>query len=144
MSAGSELHENLLRQEEVAGPSERGFGLTFAAVFALLAGLLLWRGSGAWLAAIGVAAAFLAAAVWVPGYLRGPNRLWLKVGLALHAVVNPLVMGGLFYLVITPFGVVARLLGKDFLPLRFEPQAATYWIDRRPPGPEPKSMRNQF
>jgi hypothetical protein len=53
-------------------------------------------------------------------------------------------MGGLFYLVITPFGLAARLLGKDFLHLRFEPQAATYWIDRRPPGPEPQSMRNQF
>ncbi|MGE0118613.1 MAG: SxtJ family membrane protein [Dongiaceae bacterium] len=144
MSAGSELHESLQREEEVAGPSERSFGLTFATVFALLAGLLLWRGSGWWLAAIGLAAVFLAGAVWAPGRLRGLNRLWLQFGLALHAIVSPLVMGGLFYLVITPFGVAARLLGKDFLHLRFEPQAATYWIERRPPGPEPKTMRNQF
>lgn len=138
------LHESLHGDEETAGPSERSFGLTLGVVFVLLAALLLWRGSNLWPAPLGVALVFLALAAFAPGQLRTLNRLWLKFGLVLHAVVNPIVMGVLFYLVVMPFGVVARLVGKDFLHLRFEPDAKTYWVERRPPGPEPETMRNQF
>ncbi len=62
----------------------------------------------------------------------------------LHAVVNPMVMGLLFYLMITPTAYVMRLLGKDHLKLRWDPAAKTYWIERRPPGPAPETMKNQF
>jgi hypothetical protein len=144
MSLRLDFHERLRQDEETVGPSERSFGLTFAVVFALITALMLWRDSRWWPASLAIALTFLAVVLLAPAWLRPLNRLWLKVGLALHAVVNPLVMGGLFYLVITPFGLAARLLGKDFLHLRFEPQAPTYWIDRRPPGPDPTSMRNQF
>jgi Saxitoxin biosynthesis operon protein SxtJ len=138
------LHERLDRDDEAAGPSDRRFGLTFFSVFALAAILLRWRGSDWWPVPLGFAFACLALALLAPNRLRHFNRLWLKFGLVLHAVINPLVMGLLFYLVITPFGVFARLRGKDFLHLRFEPGATTYWIERRPPGPEPKTMNNQF
>jgi hypothetical protein len=144
MSPQRDLHELLQRDEVTAGPSERTFGLTFALVFALVAALLLWRGSSLWLAPIAIAFTCLALALLAPGRLRLPNRLWLKFGLALHIIVNPLVMGVLFYLVVTPFGAVARLAGKDFLRVCFEPEAKTYWIARRPPGPEPQTMRNEF
>jgi hypothetical protein len=53
-------------------------------------------------------------------------------------------MAVLYYLVFTPFGLLARLLRKDPLRLRADPQAASYWMERHPPGPPPETMANQF
>jgi hypothetical protein len=59
-------------------------------------------------------------------------------------VVNPIILGILFYLVFTPLGWVLRRMGKDFLRLRPAPEASTYWIPRLPPGPPPETMSRQF
>lgn len=72
------------------------------------------------------------------------NRAWTALGTLLHAVINPLVLGVLFYFVFTPFGWVLRRMGKDFLRLRPDPSQSTYWIPRHPPGPTPESMSRQF
>jgi hypothetical protein len=58
--------------------------------------------------------------------------------------VNPVVTGLLFFLVVTPTGFLFRLLGKDPLRLAFDAETRSYWIERRPPGPAPETMRNQF
>ena len=76
--------------------------------------------------------------------LRPLNRLWFLLGMALHKVVNPLVMGFLFYLTVTPMALFMRLAGKDPLRLKFDRQAKSYWIKRQPAGPAPESMRRQF
>ena len=76
--------------------------------------------------------------------MRPFNRLWFNFGMALHNIVNPLVMGLLFYLTITPMALIMRLIGKDPLRRNFEPEAKSYWIERRPAGPAPESMRHQF
>jgi hypothetical protein len=138
-------HERLTRSEQVIGSSDRAFGLVFAGFFALLTLLKLWRGWSAWgWVFLGLALAFAAAALLVPGMLAPLNRLWLKLGLLLHKVMTPLVMGLLFYGVVTPMGVLMRLLGKDLLRLKRDPGARTYWIERQPPGPAPDTMKNQF
>jgi hypothetical protein len=72
------------------------------------------------------------------------NRLWLKFGLLLYKVMNPLVLGLLFFVTITPIGLVMRAFGKDFLRMKMDRSAKSYWIDRAPPGPPPQSMKNQF
>jgi hypothetical protein len=144
MEGRLDLHESLARDEAVKGPSERRFGLTFAVVFLLLTAFSILRGSIAWPAPLALALAFLGIAALAPNWLKTLNRLWLQFGLALHAVISPIVLIALFFVVITPAAVVARLAGKDFLRLRLDQEASTYWIDRRPPGPTPKSMRNQF
>jgi hypothetical protein len=93
---------------------------------------------------LAAAVAFLLSALLFPRVLRRLNWLWLKVGLVLHAIVNPVVMGLLFYLTVTPIGLLFRWLGKDPLRLHFDTTADTYWIERRPPGPTPDTMRRQF
>ena len=65
------------------------------------------------------------------------------LGLLLHRIVNPIVMGLLFYGTILPTGLVMRLRGRDLLRLRRDPAAETYWITRTP-GPAPETMRDQF
>ena len=117
--------------ETVVGPTDRSFGLTFSAIFALLGLVPLWtRGSArAW--ALVVSAMLLALSVIWPRALAPANRLWLRIGLLLHRVVNPVVMAVLFYLIITPFGLVMRLFGAGLAPrVRRDATARTYWIVR--------------
>jgi hypothetical protein len=144
MESRLDLHEGLTRDDEVKRPSERKFGLTFAVVFFLLTAVWVWRGNTFWPAALTAALAFMATAVFAPNWLRPLNRAWMRFGLMLHSIISPVMLFVLFYIVVTPVGVVARLAGKDFLRLKFDAEADTYWIDRRPPGPKPDSMRNQF
>jgi hypothetical protein len=61
----------------------------------------------------------------------------------MHRIVNPVVMGLLFYGTILPTGLVMRLRGRDLLRLKRDPNAETYWIARAP-GPRPETMRDQF
>lgn len=137
-------HEDLTREEEIEGSSDRSFGLVFAAVFAIVGGLpLLHSGSPRWWS-FGVAAAFAVVALAIPSILAVPNRLWMKFGLLLAKIVSPIALGILFYLVFTPIGLLMRMSGKDPMRLKADPNAKSYWIDREPPGPPPQSMNNQF
>jgi predicted membrane metal-binding protein len=141
-----DMHERLDDGGDIVrGSSDSGFGLVFAAVFAVVA---LWPvvfgASGPHWWAAGIAGLFLALALLAPRILAPLNRLWLKFGLLLHRVVNPLVMGLLFFVVLTPMGLVARALGHDFLRRRRDATADSYWLPRQPPGPAPDTMRNQF
>ena len=137
-------HESYQRTEEVVGSSNRSFGLVFAVVFALVAFLPLFHGGAVRLWSVVVALAFALVAFLAPQILAPLNRLWLKLGLLLHKVVNPIVLGIMFYGVVTPTGLLMRLVGKDPLRLKRDPAAASYWIDREPPGPKPESLGDQF
>jgi hypothetical protein len=142
--ASSQLHEDFSRQEHVKAGSDRGFGLVFAGFFGIVGALSLWRGSAGWHWTLPLAVAFAAVALVFPRLLGPLNRLWLKFGLLLYKVMNPLILGLLFFVTITPIGLAMRAFGKDFLRLRVDRGAKSYWIDRTPPGPPPQSMRNQF
>ena len=118
------LPESFERDEPAHGGSDRSFGLVFTALFLLigLAPLLHGRGARYW----------------------SMNRVWTQFGLLLHKIVNPIVMGLLFFLILTPFAAGLRILGKDPLRRRFDPAAGSYWIPRDPPGPPPRTMTQQF
>ena len=138
------FHEDFGRDGAVKAGSERGFGGVFAVVFAVVGLWPLIDGGPVRIWALVLAALFVLAAVVAPVVLRPFNRLWLLFGNALHKVVNPLVMGVLFYLTVTPMALLMRLAGKDPLRLKFDRHANSYWIERRPAGPTPESMRHQF
>ena len=124
--------------------SDRGFGLVFAAVFALIgAWPLIGLAAPRWWA-FGFAAAFALTALVVPRVLGPFNRAWLMLGRAMHRVMSPLVMGAIYFLCVTPTGWIMRLRGKDLLELRRRPDLASYWIVRPPTDTEVDSMKNQF
>jgi Saxitoxin biosynthesis operon protein SxtJ len=133
-----------LSEEGVKQSSNRTFGVVIAIFFALVAVLPLVRHHSPRIWALPLAVLFLLTALAAPKLLTPLNRAWTALGTLLHAVVNPLVLGILFYFVFTPFGWVLRRMGKDFLRLRHAPGAPTYWIPRQPPGPSPESMSRQF
>jgi hypothetical protein len=137
------LHEDFDRAES-SGTSDRSFGLTVGG-FLLIVGLLPARRGApvrVWALAAG-AVLCLAALVW-PSVLRSANRLWMKFGELLGKIMTPVFMAVLFYVVVTPYGAVLRLFGHDALRLRGAPKENSYWLSRRPPGPAPESMVNQF
>jgi predicted membrane metal-binding protein len=137
-------HESYARDEALQGPSNRSFGLLFAGVFALIGLVPLLFGGVARLWAIVLAAAFLIVTLAFPRVLTPLNRLWMRFGLLLHRIVSPIVLGIMFFGVITPMGVLMRLFGKDPLRLRLDKGAGTYWIERTPPGPAPETFKDQF
>ncbi|CAA7622694.1 conserved membrane hypothetical protein [Magnetospirillum sp. LM-5] len=137
-------HESLTAVTEVKIGSERSFGLVFAVLFAIIALWPLKDGGDIRLWALGAAAAFLVAALAAPQLLKPLNFLWFKFGMLLHHIVTPLVMGLLFFLTVTPVGLLMRATGKDPMRLKRDPAAASYWIERAPPGPAPETMKNQF
>jgi len=126
-------------------PSDRSFGFTFVVVFALIAAWQAWAGRptvAAFLAGLGVAT--LLVSLLRPAILHPLNRAWMKFGALLHAVVNPIVLGGMFFFLIAPIGIGMRLFGRDALKRRLDGDAKSYWIRRDPPGPAPDSLPHQF
>ena len=126
-----DVHGSSSHDEEVVGPSDRWFGFVFTVVFAIVGLLPLWRGAAPrqWaLVAAGVVG--LLALVW-PRALAPANKAWLRLGLLLHRIVNPVVMGAVFYLAITPFGFFMRRRRAGLhTQLRPDERATTYWIPR--------------
>jgi small neutral amino acid transporter SnatA (MarC family) len=138
------LHENYSRDETVIGGSDRSFGIVMTFVFAVMSLLNWWHDGPSWRWTGGIAVLFLAATLLYPAALKPLNRLWLKFGLLLHKVVNPIVMALVFFGTVLPTGLIMRALGKDSLRLKRQSHANSYWIERRPPGPAPESMKDQF
>lgn len=126
-------------------PSNRSFGFFFAGVFALFSAYGDYHGASAtrvysWLAAAVVVGLVAVAA---PNLLMPINKAWMKLGELMGKVVSPLVLGIIFFMLITPFAFVTRIFGRD--ELRLKPtNVNSYWVDRIPPGPATDSFRNQF
>ena len=139
------MHEHTPRHtSQIQSSSDRSFGFVFAAVFLIVAFYPLLHAAGIRIWAVVISGLFLLLAALVPQVLAPANRLWTKFGLLLHNIVSPLALGILFFLVVTPTGLLMRLFGKDPLRLRFDPAADSYWIKRDPPGPAADSLKNQF
>ena len=142
--ARNAAHEQVSHAEEVQPGSERSFGLVFAIVFAIIGIYPLFADGTPNTWAFVVAAVFMMAALAVPSILKPLNRIWFKFGMVLHHIVNPIIMGLLFFVAVTPTALIMRALGKDPLKRKREPEAQTYWIERSPAGPAPETMKNQF
>lgn len=121
--------------------SNRRFGLILVVACAAVYGLGLWYGHGrlGWLIA---AAVLLLITLAMPRILQPLKNLWMKLGGFLHVVVSPVLLTLFYFLGVVPIGLVMQLFQKDALRLRAGKQ--TYWIERKPPGPEPKTMAELF
>jgi hypothetical protein len=132
-----------MRWGNVELPGDRKFALFVAAVCGVGATWLVFAGrpNGALVLAVGVLAAGLIA--WLkPGLLRPLNQAWMMLGLALGAVIGPIVLGVLFFGLFTPLAIALRLAGRDELRLRRAAPGASYWRSRAPL--EPGSFGRQY
>ena len=123
--------------------SERAFGLMFAGVFAVIAGVgwLAFDAQLYW--ALAVAGAFLVTALAAPWVLLPLNRLWAVFAHRLGGVNNYVVLGLFFYVFIVPAGLILRLLGRDPMSRGFDAKAPTYWtpVTRRT---DAETLRDMF
>ncbi len=124
--------------------SNRKFGFFFSGIFALIT-VLFYDGS---LNRVEVIFALLTVAtltvtLFIPNILLPFNRAWMYLGIVLGKIVSPVIMGIIFFVLITPIAVITRAFGRDELQIK-KPNKETYWKNRQPIGPEPSSFKNQF
>ena len=126
--------------DEIKISSNRSFGVVFFIVFILIAFYPLLKGNDLRIWSLVISFVFLALGLINSKVLTPLNRLWFKFGLLLGRFISPLIMGIIFFVVVTPTGIIMRLLRKDLLNLKYN-KKKTYWIDKS--GPKSK-MKNQF
>lgn len=126
-------------------PSDKTFGFVFSGIFLIFAGWAYFKNSSfAWtIVFLVITCLFLACALLCSAVLRPLNKVWYQLGLIMARFVSPIVLGILFFIVITPVAICMRLTGRDALLLKRR-NVDSYWISRKPPGPEPESFKEQF
>ena len=120
--------------------SNKSFGVVFSIVFLLIAIYPLINNEGLRVWSLIIAIIFLVLGLINSKILTPLNKLWFKFGILLGRIVSPVIMGIIFFLVVTPTGLIMRIIGKDLLNLKFN-KDKSYWIEKT--GPKSK-MRNQF
>ena len=120
--------------------SNRSFGVVFFVVFLLISIYPLLKDGNLRVWSLIISIIFLFLGLLNSNFLNPLNKLWFKFGLLLGKIVSPIVMCLIFFLVVTPIGIIMRILRKDLLNLKFSTRN-TYWINKS--GPKSK-MKNQF
>lgn len=144
MSKDVNLHESMEERTQVKLGSERSLSIVFALVFLIVALWPLLRSDSPRYWALLISAALILLGFLAPKTLAPLNRLWFQIGMLLHRIINPMVMGAIFFLTVAPTGLIMRMMGRDPLSLKYDRDASTYWVKRDPPGPSRDSFKNQF
>ena len=126
--------------DDVKISSNRSFGIVFFIVFLLIALYPLTFSGEIRIWSLIISLIFLILGLLNSKILTPPNKLWFKFGIFLGKIISPLIMGIIFFLVVTPIGLIMRMLGKDVLNLKYT-KNKSYWIEKN--GPKSK-MKNQF
>src|SRR3954465_5114197 len=136
------LHEEFSREHVVEAASNKRFGLVVGGI-ALLFGCVRtwWHSEVGWLSGMLTATGLvlILAALIKPDVLEGANRGWMKLGLLLHKITNPIFLGGMYPIAIVPTGLMMRAFGLDPMGLRRE-RKNTYWIARGKSGSSAQSL----
>ncbi|MDC3203968.1 SxtJ family membrane protein [Candidatus Pelagibacter sp.] len=126
--------------DEIKISSNRSFGIVFFIVFLLIGIYPLLNNDDVRIWSIIISIVFLILGLLNSKILLPLNKIWFKFGILLGKIISPLIMGLIFFVVVTPIGLLMRLFNKDLLNLKFN-KSKSYWIEKS----DPKSkMKNQF
>jgi saxitoxin biosynthesis operon SxtJ-like protein len=121
----------------------RRFGLVVGTAFLLLGALFLWRGRPAPARLLGaVGGALLLLGLLLPTLLLPVQRVWMSMALAISKVTTPLLLGVMYFGVITPIGVARRFLGRD--PMKARRLDRSFWVNRNSDARQHRDMERQF
>jgi|TARA_B100001173_G_C15505158_1_gene344727 hypothetical protein len=126
--------------DEIKIGSNRSFGIVFFIVFLLISFYPLINGESLRYWSLFISLIFLILGFLNSKILTPLNKIWFKFGILLGKIISPLVMGFIFFVVVTPIGLLMRMLQKDLLNLKFN-NNKSYWIEKK--GPKSK-MKDQF
>ena len=127
--------------KDIKTSSNRSFGVLFFIVFFIIALWPLKSQGDLRLWSFILSIAFLILGIINSKFLTPLNKLWFKFGIILGSIVSPFIMGIIFFLVVTPIGIIMRLLGKDLLRIVKNKTVETYWINR---NKEKSRMKKQY
>ena len=127
--------------DEIKLGSNRSFGIVFFIVFVLIAIYPLINQGEVRIWSLIISFLFLFFGLLNSKILTPLNKLWFRFGLFLGKIISPIIMGVIFFLVVTPIGLLMRFFGKDVLNLKLNKKKSSYWIEKD--GPKSK-MKNQF
>lgn len=121
--------------------SNRSFGIVFFIVFLFIALYPITYSEDIRIWSLIISFIFIILGLLNSKILTPLNKLWFKFGVILGKIISPIIMGIIFFLVVTPIGLIMKVLGKDLLRLKYNKKDNTYWIEKS--GPTSK-MKNQF
>ena len=127
-------------QNDIKIGSNRSFGIVFFIVFFLISIYPLVNSESIRIWSLIISIIFLTLGAINSKLLNPLNKVWFKFGLVLGRIISPIIMGIIFFLVVTPIALLMRILKKDLLNLKLN-KNNTYWIVKS--GPKSK-MKNQF
>jgi len=126
--------------DEIKISSNRSFGIVFFIFFLIVSLYPILNKDSLRVWSLIISLAFLILALTNSKILTPLNKIWFKIGIILGKIVSPFIMGIIFFLVVTPTGLIMKLFGKDLLNLKYNSKNS-YWIKKV--GPKSK-MKNQF
>ena len=116
--------------DEIKISSNRSFGLLFFVIFLIVSLWPLTHEGSIRIWSVIISVIFLILGLLNSKFLTPLNLLWFKFGMILGAIVSPIVMGIVFFIVVTPTGFILRIMGKDLLNKKYDKEKKTYWIKR--------------
>ena len=134
------MYENI-NNSKVKQGSERSFGFVFAIIFVAISFYLITKDKNIYLLTISISILFFLLAVFKPLLLKKPNILWFHFGKLLNSIISPIVMVVIFLVVVTPIGLIMRILKKDILNKKFDKSKKNYWQASKT---HLSSMKDQF
>ena len=129
-----------MNTKDIKISSNKSFGIVFAVVFSLIALWPLLKGNEIRLWSLIISIIFLTLGLLNSKILTPLNKLWFKLGIFLGNFIAPIIMGIIFFFVVTPTGIIMKLLGKDLIKLK-KNNENSYWIEKKDIK---SSMKNQF
>ena len=135
----------LEKNSKVTSASDRSFGVMFGFIFIIIAVIIRLRNNPQNIQLLFLALSFPTFLISFtrPSLLSTPNRLWMKFSLLLARFVSPIVLGVLFYVLISPLALILRLFGRDELRLKTK-KVASNWQIRQINGYSLDSFKNQY
>ena len=131
---------NMNNMNNISISSNKSFGIVFFVVFLIVALYPLLENESVRLWSIILSAIFLILGMLDSKFLTPLNKIWFKFGILLGSIVSPIVMGVVFFAIVTPTSIIMKVLGKNLLNLKKD-NKKTYWIAR---SKIKSKMKNQF
>jgi hypothetical protein len=129
-----------LKINDIKISSNRNFGIVFFIFFLIVAIFPLFKDGNIRIWSLIIAIIFLILGLLNSKILTPLNKIWYKFGILLGSFVSPIVMGVVFFVIVTPTSLIMKVLGKNLLNLKRD-NKRTYWIER---SKIKSKMKNQF
>lgn len=120
------------------------FGITMGIILAIIGFFLLWKKNNYFEYSFFLAAAFIIPGLILPSVLKPVYKAWMALSVVMGFIMTRVIMFMIFYLIVTPIGLIASITGKKFLDMKIDQGAKSYWIVREKTQKVKSDYERQF